>query len=1250
MTQLQSMDGTKRARETREEISVGQKGLLLRGNATAMAEGTEFDLDYITERIIGITFHQSCTEQTYQRNLRSITRMLQSKHADRYTVINLSERSDDLSRMNHRVLDLGWPERHAPSLHLLCSVCKNMDNWLRAHTENVLLLHCKGSKDRVGVVISSYIQLSNVSASEKHALDLYSMKKFCSDKMVNLMTPSQKRYVQVFGRLLTHQMRINSSPLFIYSVNIHPIPDFHPTACQLFIRVYQDTQTVYTSGVHQVAMGQSGRVCFSLEPPQMLKGDFMIACYHKDVSARTHETVFGVQFHTGALRGDQLNLQKEDLDHANKDPRFPEDGVVELLFSETADRDPSLASDCGRWRNSSAAVIENNALDSLQTQWDFTENLTAEAKQKEGTRSLSSDSGLSSSSQWTGGQTSRLPISYGSEEQPQLPRGIPGLRMEEERASPGIMRCDPKSNQATFDHSSHLNGVTVFTERETDIIDDDDDVIAPNAAFSDSKDTLSSKEMPGLSSGECQNSVQSDDCQSEAPPAIFRDVNSSNTLSHTSVPSGYQTHIWVKQQQSTSYMHAPSDRLERRDEMELQKGGSKPSLPDNGFPETHSEPDKDDEFATLALDVDQSIEQLNQLILDLDPDFEPIPTQARSHMTRSASVQTNGKKHSVGRAKSLQSGWRQKQLSDVSEYSVLRKAGGDRMQNNQRFFFGTPPQGLYHSDSVDIGDLPTEADGPLWAGLNQVPPTPAFPVTPPTPYVKSGHDFLPSRPGSQASRHLMSSPIWQESRGYVDSMTHTSMSSDGELFHSDVTGSPASCQRMFGSMHSMSTPSPLVNTDSPTPAHSWLEGGSSTPLSHYTPQPSPPLTLSGPNSHSSPRGAPRGLSSSLDVGGLESSLLEAVESLEALGLDVAQPPLLPLKRRGTEGSESMFPLSRSAVSTSYASHNTSPTRSTPSPDFMASKPENVKFVQDTSKFWYKPDISREQAIAVLKDKEPGSFIIRDSHSFRGAYGLAMKVATPPPSVLQQSRKNVDILGNPSTAGDNVEISSETVGATMGDLSNELVRHFLIECTPKGVRLKGCPNEPYFGSLTALVCQHSITPLALPCRLIIPNRDPLEELNESSSQTSTNSAAELLKQGAACNVWFLGSVDLESLTGVQGVQKATSVVFSLDPPPTSTVVHFKVSAQGITLTDNQRKLFFRRHYAVNTVIFCALDPQDRKWARDGCSAAKIFGFIARKSGSSTENVCHLFAEHDPEQPASAIVNFVSKVMIGSQKTK
>ncbi|XP_037343540.2 tensin-1 isoform X2 [Pungitius pungitius] len=287
---------------------------------------------------------------------------------------------------------------------------------------------------------------------------------------------------------------------------------------------------------------------------------------------------------------------------------------------------------------------------------------------------------------------------------------------------------------------------------------------------------------------------------------------------------------------------------------------------------------------------------------------------------------------------------------------------------------------------------------------------------------------------------------------------------------------------------------------------------------------------------------------------------------------------------------------------------------------------NVKFVQDTSKFWYKPDISREQAIGLLREREPGAFVIRDSHSFRGAYGLAMKVASPPPTA-HQSKK--------------------------GDVTNELVRHFLIESSPKGVKLKGCPNEPYFGCLSALVYQHAITPLALPCKLLIPTTDLTEEVPEVAAP---NPLAERLKQGAvqrapadshACNVLYINSVDMESLTGPQAVAKAISETLAAASPAVATVVHFKVSSQGITLTDNQRKLFFRRHYPTNTVTFCDTDPQDRKWSKPEGGTAKLFGFVARKQGSTTDNVSHLFAEMDPDQPASAIVNFVLK-MIASHK--
>lgn len=82
---------------------------------------------------------------------------------------------------------------------------------------------------------------------------------------------------------------------------------------------------------------------------------------------------------------------------------------------------------------------------------------------------------------------------------------------------------------------------------------------------------------------------------------------------------------------------------------------------------------------------------------------------------------------------------------------------------------------------------------------------------------------------------------------------------------------------------------------------------------------------------------------------------------------------------------------------------------------------------------------------------------------------------------------------------------------------------------------------------------------------------------------------------ACNVLYLLTMDTESLTGPQAIVRAVTELFSKPLPPAA-IVHFKVSSQGITLTDNKRQLFFRRHYPVTTISYCGLDPDDHRWTQ------------------------------------------------------
>ncbi|XP_075683119.1 tensin-3 isoform X1 [Rhinoderma darwinii] len=1419
-----------------------------------MEEGYELDLTFITERIISMSFPKCRSDETYLHDLQDVTRMLKSKHGDNYLVLNLSERCYDLSKLNTKVMDVGWPDLHAPPLDKMCTICKAMESWMNSDPLHVVVIHCRGGKGRIGVVISSYMHFTNVSASADQALDRFAMKKFFDDKVSVLMQPSQTRYVNFLNGLLSRMEKMNATPLFLHYVILHGIPNFDTGgSCRPFMKVYQAMQPVYTSGIYNVGPENQNRLSIAVEPAQLIKGDIMMKCYHKKYCSVTRDVIFRLQFHTGAVHGHRLIFRKEELDHANKDDRFPESGKIELVFSGT----PEKVVGAANLQNNVGITIDYNTCDPL-IRWDSYENtslngegssrmkrpqqdrsteglrfvphtqgpldgslyakvrkkslsdgsitilnpevpLTSSPDHRDHTLSVSSDSGHSSASV----RTERTEEKLGSRSKPGL---SPKEKAELDQLLSGFGVNNPTSSRKDMTDAQnkysgtrliipaqiHVNGNTKLKERETDILDDE----MPNHDLHsvDSIGTLSSSE------GRHSNNFGNFSCHKSSQNSLLSDGFCSNTgdeHSHNLVPdlgisidhmyersytiheakqvqkptaqpppyvqSNYSTQTWVRQQQMVSsqqYSYSADNESRFTIHTSLDSSSNTPeiskvsSVSNRGFnrsdaaqismssPAQNIAPDVNKQSSmqqapneievnteeipsSPTLDIDQSIEQLNRLILELDPTFEPIPTRMNSSTANSsfltADADNSGlytpleaekrqkvfqegsqNNSSLTRARKLSFGQYDNDGSDSQCTRYEWKRSPEQDSTPRSFSDMRQSQSKEETFSSYQGEV-DEVDNIFSCSKNGkevVPPTPAFPISPETPYVRTspnytpmieerhpfyspsvmytaGHDItnyseklkqgiLPSesaigtnsvffmtelqrssvqRPASPATREESISGfenLWMENapkaaHSYQSSLKNRNRSLVSDLHSTEYLNSERSVLT-----HDSSPEHQFLTISAPDPGQTDLQEHSASRKaqaylnsdSHVITSNNPPLDEKQLSLLSSTNGSPKTIRTpfSLETNNSHNQgnpvLQHEVKNLHS------QPPL-PEKKRISEGERSFG--SVSPTSSGFSSPHSGSTISIPFPNVLpdfskvlseAPIPEHstdklmtVKFVQDTSKFWYKPDISREQAIAVLKDKEPGSFIVRDSHSFRGAYGLAMKVATPPPSVMQLNKKG-------------------------GDLTNELVRHFLIECVQKGVRLKGCPNEPYFGSLTALVYQHSITPLALPCKLLIPDKDPLEEIAETTPQTAANSAAELLKQGAACNVWYLNSVEMESLTGYQAVQKALSITQLQDPPPISTVVHFKVSAQGITLTDNQRKLFFRRHYPVNTVIFCALDPQDRKWTRDGLSA-KVFGFVARK-GNGNDNICHLFAEHDPEQPASAIVNFVSKVMIGSLK--
>ncbi|XP_070585250.1 tensin-4 [Erythrolamprus reginae] len=606
-----------------------------------------------------------------------------------------------------------------------------------------------------------------------------------------------------------------------------------------------------------------------------------------------------------------------------------------------------------------------------------------------------------------------------------------------------------------------------------------------------------------------------------------------------------------------------------------------------------TEPNEDNYPASPTLDI--SIENLNRLILEIDPTFKPLQHSTKTDSPLQTVPQSNNSvvaKHeldtsdikyiemSPGKTK-YQESWQSSRSLSSTPFSVSSPNRGHLFPRGGNLGYNCDAAGNISGSAQYFS--PTGRQSPTCI---QVSESISIPQRDQKNFASYGsNSSLASSPGILQLRKMAQ-------RCSEASMLSTSPGSDTSY----IFGSSSSRQSL--SNHESDTP--LTRSIGSPPSVESLTGcyvppnspGSYYPRATCSQKENSPLTQPYPHSLSSITTPPFPIPIVLINGLPEESETDA-----------------QLSRGCSSSFKNKMPKANSrsfsgvnGLNNSYSDNSSS----SPSPldGYSKEAQTTMKFVMDTSKYWFKPSITRDQAIQLLMDEPPGTFIMRDSTSYPGSFGLALKVFN-------------------NKAGE--------------DAGNH-IRHFLVESSPKGVHLKGAEEEPYFGSLSAFVYQHTIMPLALPCKLIIPRQAFLSDENPVLG----SEAAPLLSQKAAvCNLLYLHSVTMETLTGKAAVQKAVSTTFEQEMPPTPTMVHFKVTALGITLTDIQRKIFFRRHYPLATISFCDMDPENRKWQKFS-KTSRIFGVVS-KSPADSENICHLFAEYDAVHPASHIVDFIQKLL-------
>lgn len=200
-------------------------------------------------------------EGVFRNHIDDVYKFLEAKHRDHYRIYNLcSERSYDDARFNGKIVTrYPFDDHNPPNFELLKPFCMDVHEFLKADPHNVVAIHCKAGKGRTGVMVCAYLLYSGIAADYMQALDAYGNARTHDQKGVTI--PSQRRYVEYFGKLVTAEREHRSeqvprslqyapTPLLFKKIRISPLPTTHTAGSSTFtfmFTIYRGKDVIYKS-------------------------------------------------------------------------------------------------------------------------------------------------------------------------------------------------------------------------------------------------------------------------------------------------------------------------------------------------------------------------------------------------------------------------------------------------------------------------------------------------------------------------------------------------------------------------------------------------------------------------------------------------------------------------------------------------------------------------------------------------------------------------------------------------------------------------------------------------------------------------------------------------------------------------------------------------------------------------------------------------------------------------------------------